>query len=413
MKLVFFLSLGMLASGAGFGQFRNPQKVDRDSINTITREKILNDLDEYADGIAHKHFHPFSHIKKSVFYEQIQLIKDSAARYNVDELLVRLMQVNALIEDEHTNIEYITPNIFPFTFFWFEEGIYIKGTNEENRKLLGSKLIAVNDIPVSEAVDKITTLMPDKNPQNIKSEIGRYLCDPFVLHGLQLSAARNNVVYTFVGPANDTLKIAPKAIDWRKIKMLCECDNKKIFKNSDSSKHWFKYIDTGNYIYFKYASCYDDKQHPFRKVEEALVKEIDEKKPQKIIIDMRDNGGGYPRMLWPFINSLSRSPLNKKGGIYVLIGRNTFSAGILNSVSLKDQTYAKLVGEETSGSTSFFGGVQWFVLPETKLRIMYSTGYVATSENYKGSLKPDIIIPVTFADYDKEIDAALQYAIAH
>lgn len=322
------------------------------------------------------------------------------------------MQVNAMIQDEHTMIHYITPDQFPFDFYWFEEGLYVIRTSEDNKGFLWSKLVAVNNIPVSYVVDKIVTLMPDKNPQNIKKEVGRYLADPFVLHGLQISPSRRDVSYTLVGLTNDTMKTKPVAIDLREVKLTCACENKHFFKDTDHRKNWFRFINDST-IYFKYSTCHEDEHRSFKKMAEELISSIDDKKSQKIIIDMRDNGGGYPGLLAPFINSLAMSKLNKRGRIYVLIGRNTFSAGIINAVTIKDKTYAKLVGEETSGSTSFFGGVETFVLPETKLKIRYSTGYVATSENYDGSLKPDVLIPVTFADYDKGIDAALEYALHH
>ena len=143
------------------------------------------------------------------------------------------------------------------------------------------------------------------------------------------------------------------------------------------------------------------------------MKEIAARRPAKIIIDLRDNGGGYPRLLSGFIDDIARSDLNRKGGIYVLIGRKTFSAAILNAVWLKNRTYATLVGEKAAGSVVHFGGVDYFDLPATGLKVMYSTQHVITSENYEGSLRPDIEVPDSFTDYTQGTDGPLQYAISH
>ena len=114
-----------------------------------------------------------------------------------------------------------------------------------------------------------------------------------------------------------------------------------------------------------------------------------------------------------FIDDIARSDLNRKGGIYVLIGRKTFSAAILNAVWLKNRTYATLVGEKAAGSVVHFGGVDYFDLPATGLKVMYSTQHVINSENYEGSLRPDIEVPDSFTDYTQGTDGPLQYAISH
>jgi C-terminal processing protease CtpA/Prc len=165
-------------------------------------------------------------------------------------------------------------------------------------------------------------------------------------------------------------------------------------------------------IYFRYSKFYDDKKFPFAPVQKGLVRAIDSIHPDKLIIDLRDNGGGRISMLNPFIEQLGRSSLNRKGHIYVLIGRRTFSAAILATAELKRRTYAITVGEETSGSVSHFTHVDYFKLPHTYLRVSYSNSFVSIGERYEGSLRPDVTTPETFANYIKGVDAALEYTIS-
>ncbi len=392
----------------------NPLVTSRDSINFISKEKILHDLDDYARGIAQNHIQPFTQIKRRDFFDEIQKIKDSADKYDVDGLLTQLLKVNAMIQDEHTYIMYTSIDVFPLACYWFEEGIYITRTEHENLDMLHSRVIAVNDLPIDEVVRRISELSPDKNIAAFKTAVQKYLFDPFVIHGLQVSPSRTNVVYTVVTLKNDTVKFTPVAKDRRSVNLSLGFDPKVFLRYSRKGNYWYKYIDSGNYIYFKYTSCYDqDKTHLLIDMENDLMKEIEERGPAKIVIDMRENGGGRVNLLMPFIDKLSRTLLNKKGRIYVLIGRRTFSAAILNSVTLKTRTYAQLIGEETSGSVVHFGSVRQFTLPETRLMVRYSTQYVVTEEKYDGSLRPDVVIPEKFSDYSKGIDAALNYAVTH
>jgi peptidase S41-like protein len=410
MKIAAILLSFLFVSSQSFAQYA-PVKFLKDSINSINKNSILEDIDEYRKCIVRNHVSPFTNIKRSDFFDELDKIKDSADKYDIDQLLIQLLKVNAMIGDEHTLILYESRDIFPFGCYWFDEGIFIVGSDAANKSLLKSRIIAINDLPISEVVDRFSALAPDKNTASIRYYVASSLSDPFLLHGLQITTSRTDVTYTMVNSGGDTVKIKPVATDRRQTKIKWMDDD--FLRYSRKGSFWYKYEDSGQYIYFKYASCLDDREHPFRYVEKSLVEAIETKNPTKIIIDLRDNRGGYTKLLQPFINSLARSDLNKKGRIYVLLGRKTFSAGIIAAVTLKKQTYATLIGEETSGSTTFFAGVKYFQLPATRLTMQYSTNYWATDEKYDGSLRPDLLIPEKFADYVAGTDAALEYAITH
>ncbi len=93
-----------------------------------------------------------------------------------------------------------------------------------------------------------------------------------------------------------------------------------------------------------------------------------------------------------------------------MIGRKTFYPGVANAIAFKERTNAILIGEPTSGKDNDFWSAGSFLLPETKLTVYYSS-----DNNYKHPepLIPDVIIPNTYADFDKGIDATLEYAIKH
>ncbi|MBC7553483.1 MAG: hypothetical protein H7257_05850 [Taibaiella sp.] len=343
----------------------------------INKEAILSDLDAYARGIADNHVHPFNAIKKKDFFAKIEEIKNTYTQYNIDVMLIKWLQVNALIGDEHTNIGYesIVRDRIPLNCYWFKEGIYITGTMANDLTHLYFRIIAVNNTPITES--------------------------------------RNSAIFTIINLKGDTSKITTTPIDKRDARLLRGFDKESFLRMSVRGSYGFKYIDSGHFIYFRYASCKEDTAHPFKDFEAKLISETKRPGRNKIIIDMRDNRGGSPRMLEPFIDYLNTSPLNRKGAIYVLTGRKTFSAAILNSVYLKNQTRAIIAGEETSGSVAHYGFIKQIKLPATRLTFTYSTQYVVTNERYDGSLQPDVLIPETFADYSTGVDAALNYAITH
>jgi len=87
--------------------------------------------------------------------------------------------------------------------------------------------------------------------------------------------------------------------------------------------------------------------------------------------------------------------INKKGKLFVIIGRKTFSSAVLNTLDFKKHTNAIIVGEETSGKPNHYGEIKSFELPNSKLKVYYSTKYFKHYEKDIETIRPDVIIKTT------------------
>ena len=67
--------------------------------------------------------------------------------------------------------------------------------------------------------------------------------------------------------------------------------------------------------------------------------------------------------------------LNRPGGIYVLIGRATFSSAMMNAYEIRQRTNAILVGEPTGGKPNSFGEIINVDIDGTDLKLQVSTKY--------------------------------------
>lgn len=174
-----------------------------------------------------------------------------------------------------------------------------------------------------------------------------------------------------------------------------------------------------------------------KKLYKTLFKELQDKKVQHLVVDLRDNTGGrnaFADDMVPFIlKSPSSDPYLKKtiswegkskiykmpapskwafqGAIYVLINGKTFSAGSSLARFLKEYGNATVIGTETGTRYEGFaaGSTQDINLPNTGLNIgipRYHILYPASAKQKTSNrgLLPDHEINATFEAYDQEID---------
>jgi hypothetical protein len=97
----------------------------------------------------------------------------------------------------------------------------------------------------------------------------------------------------------------------------------------------------------------------------------------------------------------------------VVVGRKTFSSAIINTMDFLTNSDALSVGEETGGKPNHFGEVKRFVLPESKLVVNYSTKYFTLVEKDTPSILPDLPAPISFEQYMRGTDPALQAIRKH
>ena len=134
--------------------------------------------------------------------------------------------------------------------------------------------------------------------------------------------------------------------------------------------------------------------------------------PDKVIVDIRHNGGGDATTYAPFLNALSDPDINQTGKLYVIIGRSTFSAAANFVTQVEQRTNARFVGEPTGGSPNNYGDSISFELPRSGFEIRIPTIYwVYSPGDSRTSIAPDISVEWTWSDYSNQLDPVLQAAL--
>lgn len=383
---------------------------------------------DFLNQLIQSEFKSFYPDVKKRFDEGIQGLLEEVDQLNNHQVMIKLMQLTAGLRDGHTEVQIfgseIGLNRLPLIFYFFQEGLYIVGAHEEYNQYIGQQVTHIGGEPVSEVVQKLKTVMPHDNDYEILHAGTSYLLLPSVLKYLGLTKEDNAVKLTLTTSFGDpkTLEIEAKSIadyqqgPWKRYHDLFPAE-RPISTRQNPKNHWYEYTPEHNAMYFYFGTVNDQKGYPsIRKTVKRLFAEIDELKPQKLIIDLRKNRGGNYHKSRHLIEAIKKRPwLNQEGRIFAISGRTTFSAAMVTTIFLKKETNTLLVGEPSRGHPNKTDNVEHVNLPNSKLRIEYTT---RIKKHWKAlgeaSYVPlDIVVPVTFKDFSSGFDPVLDLILRY
>jgi len=368
----------------------------------LSPQQYIEDLEYLKSELPKKHKNLFAKISESDFNTQIKNI-ESKSKYLTDESFeIELYKLIKEIGDEHTYIGPIYKTTYPLNFGFFKEGIFVTNTDSLHASLLYKKLGGINSSKTEDIIKNFKKIVQDDNQSYFKNHFQYFIKCPRVLKGLDIT--QSDSIANFILDDKKHLITSTPIVDFS------PQNTSKLIRFSNYDNYWYTLIDNGKVLYFNYQVCSEQEGKPFDMFNHELFNLIENKRPQKIVIDLRNNGGGNSAILKPFLDKLKDSYLNKKGSLYVLIGKNTFSSALMNAVELKRNYNSILVGgESTSGNVNHYGEVRGFELPNSKITVGYSTQYWENWKGYKGPLLPDIKIESSIYNFKNNVDEVIEY----
>jgi len=379
----------------------------------LTPEQWREDVDFLAKELPKKHKNLYHNISDSEFQAQIEKLKAKLPSMEQSEILVSLMKIIASVSDSHTTLGYRPQRALPLMLYWFKDGIAILNTTAEYKEILYGKITAIGNTSIEDVVAVLTAVIPHENLAQVKNKIPNFLTDTVILHSMKLIPSQEKASLTVLTGSGRTITLDMNPISFSsKPEWLVDTSNEShvpLYLRNPQQFYWYEILSDSKALFFKYNSCKDSKDEPFGDFVKRLFEEADAKKVEKIIIDLRHNGGGNSGIFAPFLAEIKKRPrFMQKGNIYVLIGRRTFSSAILNAIDLQKETPAIFVGEPTGGKPNHYGEVQMFVLPNSKIPVTYSIKYFKVIDGDPDSLVPDILIERRLPDFLNRIDPVLR-----
>ncbi|NMM62505.1 peptidase S41 [Clostridium sp. P21] len=406
-NLIFIvISMMLITAAAGIYFYKSMfnRTISSPMLNTSNRdEKWISDLKFVKKELPKKHKNLFFSKSKTEFYNQMDSLIGKVSKCNDMEIKGELIKIISSINDSHTRVDIQEDSSYPVSFFQFDDGVYVVDSSLKYKELWGKKLTSVNGYSMTQVQEKIDPFISKDNKAIIKNQFCTLLRSVEMLKIAGITK-EDNIVLNFEGYPNSVNVQPIKKSDYKNVKFLSDNTeyNKKfpISKQKQDKNYWFDYIQNSNLLYVKYNSCSNMPNYSFSQFTRDVFNTIDSKKVKTLVIDFSDNGGGNSKLFDNFLDEINkRNSINKKGNLFVIVGRKTFSSAILNSMDLRNSTKAILIGEPTGGKPNHFGEVKVIHLSNTNVNIYYSSNYFKTTDKETDSIYPDVNIPLKASSY--------------
>jgi hypothetical protein len=381
------------------------------------------DLELLAREIKRVHYQPFRKISEADFDAQVNRLREEIPKLTDDQARVGLMKLVRLIGDGHTSIEDMHTrgkHAVPVTFYRFEEGLFITRADPRFRELAGGQVLDVAGHSVDDVFRLLNDVIPQDNSMGLLWLGPMYLRNPAVARGLGFSNAPSGLALRVRKIDGTVLEVnlpedsGQSSAGWVR-PPLPEGTTLPLYLKRQAEGYWFEYLDQPKLVYFQYNRVLNDGKESIAKFCERLFDFIEHHDVEKLVIDMRWNGGGNNFLNAPLLEGLIRSTkINQPGKLFVIVGRNTFSAAMCGATQIERYTKAIMAGEPTGSSPNFIGETVMVRLPYSRMSASISDLYWENSVamDYRTWIAPRIYTPPTFAAYRAGRDPALEAILA-
>jgi hypothetical protein len=369
------------------------------------------DLASLARELPIRHANAFYKLSRAAFDAEVAALDARVATANGDEMFVGLQKIAKSIGDGHTGL--IAPKVrrvMPLKVARFGSDFRIVAIGPGLERAFGARLLKIGGMPIAEVWLRVLTLTSTDELDELRTnEALIYLTRGYALHGLGVTADRAHAVYTLEDETGRDFDLdVAGLLPGQEAHLRPPGDDKSLRLMQKAATFACETPYNSNAVYCVWRGY--ENLDKFAKQMFALVKSSN---AQKLILDMRDNGGGdntvgYGEIIKPL---KLHDQLNGKGHLYILVGADTFSAAMNNAVQFQDETNAILVGETIGERPNSYQEPRQFQLPNSHLVVRASTRYYTFRKSGENAVHPDKEIIPSWDDVKVGRDPVLDWAL--
>lgn len=380
----------------------------------MSKREWHEDLLYLAAEIPRRHANAFHFITREQFERAASELDAQIPNLDDTQIALGLSRLAAMIGDGHTRVLWDWAyNPAPLRLFWFGRELRVTGAVAEYRRALGARVVQIGNATVAEANSKAQPFIHQgENEWYVKSEGANFLAYPALLHAIGHAPDAEHAAYTFEDAKGKrfTLSLTTLKRGARPMWMYA-VRRMPLYLLQPDEPLWQTYLPESETVYFNFKGY--PSRSAFKRFADGLFSVLDHYPVRRLVVDLRQNGGGdFTRGRDYIISEIKKRPaINRRGHLYVITGRWTFSAGMTNATDFRNETAAILVGEPTGGRPNNYQENREFMLPNSHLRVWVSTRLYKFQAEETPAVMPDHRIDPDWASYRAGRDPVMEWIL--
>lgn len=364
---------------------------------------------------------------REAFLRQINLLIPELAELTDEQIYYSLHRILSLFGDAHTRLEYYSEEYFPIGFMYFYESgeavYYLVAADGPKEELAYARLEAVNGYTVAQVAAMIQPYTCMETAYGLMDALGKggvsasFLADVGMLRaaGVLASNARE-ATYTLINREGQrqelTVSLDRGTYHW--VGLAYVQVHAIPFTGYGQHNYWLTEDLAEDVLYVRLNAFLEDPDFTYFAFSGLLSQTYRAHGPyQKIIVDLRCNGGGSEGMGFNLLfEELSRMSCD---AFYILIDGGSYSMSTIFAGELVARRGdVILAGTPAGEAPGFFAGIfsEDYVLPNCGVEFTVPTQYYQPfPANEENIILPDLLIYPTLSDYQNGIDTVLEYVL--
>ena len=379
--------------------FPDPAVTDRTA-------RWTRDVDFLARRIREVHWRPFGVLPEARFDATIAEIRAAIPNSTDVRLRARIRRLMASFGDGHTAL--VTDSFrmhhvdgaadlrfLPVELFRYDDGVRVVAATAPMEDLVGLRVTRIGGVDMDEVSRRLDPLISRDNEWGARWILMQDAADPDMLEEIGLGDGSRGFEFE-LADAKGALRTVtlmpggPEALARQRIGEITGTAPPLQFRDTS---HPFRLQPLDAALYVRIDGILDTHGETFEHLTDRIFSTAAEDGARVLILDLRNNPGGQGHLTRPLLHRLIASgTFHRPGGLYVLVGRKTFSAAMALAAQIELHTAARFVGEPTGSRPNFVGETTLVTLPYSRLIVSISSRYHenGASDDQRLWIPPDI-----------------------
>ena len=409
------------------------------AMSAAEAEKWREDLRVLADELPKRHRNLFHAMTREQFDAAVKSLNERIPTLTRNQVIVEFTRIVAMVQDGHTSIAGLAsdPKIgfrsYPLSLYFFKDGLFVITADREHADAVGARVVKIGNATAEQAYHAVKGLIfhDHDNEFGLKASAPFVLVTPEVLHAVGIIEDMDKAQFVLEKNGKQmTIELKPfvrkfseeHQSTWDYIKPAGWVDARDaatapvpLWLKNVRDLFWYEYLPDSKTVYVQFNGVADKPNETVADFSKRLFDFVAKNPVERLVLDLRWNGGGNNYLNKPLILGLIKSKVDERGRLFTIISRHTFSAAQNLVNELEKYTNTIFVGEPTGENVNFYGDATRIELPNSKLVVRASTLWWQNLDprDRRQWTGPQVAAELTSTDYFTNNDPAMKAILSY